>query len=183
MCVFHKKSRRPAYFRIAGDLPTSRLLNEVKACAGTSHGSFKYRFRMCHNNARESVLVSKWSLQFQIVSNTAKIFFFLCSFKYRQMHHLLSSLLSKFSLQFQIVSNSVRIHALSCSWLVSNSVSMFHYTVIRADPLPHGPQHKILEPPLRPVYYTYIVRYKYILYILRIFVSYNYFLQNLTYLY
>ena len=45
--------------RIAGGSPTSRPLNEVKACAVSSHGSFKYRFRMCHNNARESVIVSK----------------------------------------------------------------------------------------------------------------------------
>ena len=142
--------------------------NIVSECVTIMHA----KASLCQNDLCNSK-------SFQILPKSS---FFLCSFKYRQMHHLLS-LLSKFSLQFQIVSNSVRIHALSCSWLVSNSVSMFHYTVIRADPLPHGPQHKILEPPLRPVYYTYIVRYKYILYILRIFVSYKYFLQNLTYLY
>ena len=47
-----------------------------------SHCSFKYRFKKCHNTC-ESVLVSKWSLQFRIVSNTVI------------MQHL-SSLLSTF---------------------------------------------------------------------------------------
>ena len=44
-----------------------------------SHTYFKYRFRMCHK-AHKRVLVSNWSLQFQIVSNapfTVPVFKFL----------------------------------------------------------------------------------------------------------
>ena len=55
---------------------------------------FNYRFKKCQN-ACESVFVSKWSLQFQLVSDAVR------------RHHL-SSLFSTFSLQFQIVSNVVR---------------------------------------------------------------------------
>ena len=51
-----------------------------------SHSCFKYRFRICHN-ARENVW--KWSMQSQIVSNTAR------------NHNLPSS----FSLFFSVVPN------------------------------------------------------------------------------
>jgi len=47
----------PPGLRVRGLL--NAPLNEVKTCAVSFHVSFKYRFRMCHNNARESVLVSK----------------------------------------------------------------------------------------------------------------------------
>ena len=50
-------------------------------------------------NARESVIVSKLSPEFQIVSNTVR------------MHHI-PSLFSFYSLQFQIISNTVRMHHL-----------------------------------------------------------------------
>ena len=61
--------------------------DEVKTFAVFIHCSFKYRFKKCHI-ARESVLVLKLSLQFQIVSNTVK------------MYHL-PSLFSLLSLHFQ----------------------------------------------------------------------------------
>jgi len=51
--IFPKKSR----MRARGLLHAP--FNEVKACAVSFHGSIKYRFKMCHNYARESVLVLK----------------------------------------------------------------------------------------------------------------------------
>ena len=95
--------RLPSLFkkisRIVGVRPSSCPLNEVKACAVSSNGSFKYRFRMFHNNAHKSVLVSKWSQQFQIVSIAVRL-------------HFLASLFSKCSLKFHIVSDALRMHPL-----------------------------------------------------------------------
>ena len=126
--------------------PTSRPLNEVKACAVPSHGSFKYRFRMCHNNACESVLASKSFVQFQIVSNAVRmhhlasqLFYLFCSFQLFQIpsectlhcpcfRNFLCS-----SKSFQIVQEYMLYLVIDLSLKfqisISNSVRMFHFTV------------------------------------------------------